>query len=64
MAHHRFKLGQIVLFVPERLQTAAPPGQFKITRLLPSAGNDLQYRIKNASEPFERMALESQLTQV
>lgn len=62
MAHHKFKLGQSVNFLPNKLQAAAPPGQFKITRLLPSAGSDLQYRIKSASEPYERMALESQLT--
>lgn len=62
MAHHRFKLGQSVQYVPDKLQAAVPAGQYKITGLLPAAGRDLQYRIKNASEPYERIAQESQLT--
>ena len=64
MTHHKFKLGQSVELVPHKLQAAAPSGHFKITRLLPSGGTDLQYRIKNAAEPYERMALESQLTRI
>ena len=62
MPQHKFKLGQSVQFVPDKLQATAPSGVYKITRLLPSAGRDLQYRIKNASEPYERIAQESQLT--
>jgi hypothetical protein len=62
MPHHKFKLGQSVQFVPDKLQAATPSGVYKITRLLPSAGRDLQYRIKNALEPYERIAQESQLT--
>jgi len=62
MQRHKFKVGQSVQYAPDKLQTAAPPGQYKITRLLPSAGRDQQYRIKNASEPYERIAQESQLT--
>lgn len=64
MARHKFKLGQSVQYAPEKLQAAAPAGQFKITGLLPAAGRDQQYRIKNASEPYERIAQESQLTLV
>lgn len=62
MSHHKFKLGQSVQYVPDKLQAATPSGQYKITRLLPSAGRDQQYRIKNALEPYERIAQESQLT--
>jgi hypothetical protein len=62
MPIHKFKLGQSVQFAPDKLQAAPTSGVYEITRLLPSAGRDLQYRIKNALEPYERMAQESQLT--
>lgn len=62
MAHHKFKLGQSVQYVPDKLQAKTPAGAYKITRLLPSAGRAQQYRIKNALEPYERIAQESQLT--
>ena len=62
MATHKFKLGQSVEYLPDKLQVRPPSGTYKITRLLPAAGSDHQYRIKNASEPYERIARESQLT--
>ena len=34
---------------------------YKITQLLPSEGDDRQYRIKCADEPHERVVKESQL---
>jgi hypothetical protein len=34
---------------------------YQIVKLLPSDGEDYQYRIKSASEAFERVAKESQL---
>ena len=63
MTHHKFKLGQAVQFTPDKLQPAKPAGEYKITRLLPSSGRDMQYRIKNALEPYERIAQEGQLVQ-
>ena len=62
MASHKFKLGQLVEFVPDKMQVSVPHGAYSITRLLPPAGNDHQYRIKNAGETFERIARESQLS--
>ena len=62
MSHHKFKLGQIVGFIPDKMQVSVPSGTYKVTRLLPAAGRDLQYQIKNTGEVFERIALESQLT--
>ena len=61
MSHHKFKLGQLVQYLPGKLQASAPSGDYKITRLMPSEGGDKQYRIKNTAEPFERSARESQL---
>lgn len=60
MRKHKFRLGQNVQYVPDN-QVSPPPGPYKILRLLPAAGNAQQYRIKNATEPFERIAQESQL---
>jgi hypothetical protein len=37
---------------------------FKITQLMPAADDELQYRIRTASEPYERVAKESQLDRV
>jgi hypothetical protein len=34
---------------------------YRIVKLLPSDGEDYQYRIKSANEAFERVAKESQL---
>lgn len=62
MATHKFRVGQLVEFVPDKMQVSVPHGAYSITRLLPPAGNDHQYRIKNAGEMFERIARESQLT--
>ena len=36
-------------------------GSYKIIRLMPSDGDDYQYRIKSMGEAFERVAKESQL---
>ena len=36
-------------------------GTYEIVKLLPSDGDDYQYRIKSAEEAFERVAKESQL---
>ena len=62
MAIHKYRIGQLVLYMPGKLQQSVPAGDFKITRLLPADGAELQYRIKSAAEPFERIARESQLT--
>ena len=60
LSDHKFKLGQTVHY------TSGPYGRgggatYKITQLLPSEGEDRQYRIKSADEPHERVAKESQL---
>jgi hypothetical protein len=61
MSRHRYRIGQLVEFIPDKLQVSVPSGTYKITRLLPAAGRELQYQIKNTAEVFERIALESQL---
>jgi len=36
-------------------------GIYEVVRLLPSEGDEQQYRIKSATEPHERVAKQSQL---
>ena len=65
MAHHKFKVGQVVDFAPARPGVATSGRQYEIVRLLPSDGHDsgeLQYRVKSKSETFERVARESELS--
>jgi hypothetical protein len=62
MAYHKFKVGQLVDFAPSRPGVATSGRQYEIVRLLPSDGGELQYRVKSKSEPFERVARESELS--
>jgi hypothetical protein len=65
MAHHKFKVGQLVDFAPFRTGVATSGRQYEIVRLLPADSTDsgeLQYRVKSKSETFERVAKESELS--
>ena len=64
MATHKFAVGQAVWFSPDRDQEHAKGGLFKIVRLLPEAGNMLQYRVKSETDGHERVVREDQLAQV
>jgi len=61
MSNHKFKVGQTVNYTPRFIGTVRADAIFKITRLLPAEDDELQYRIRSASEPYERVAKESQL---
>jgi len=61
MNNHKFKVGQTVNYVPRLIAAVNADAIFKITQLLPPEGNEFQYRIRSASEPYERVAKESQL---
>jgi hypothetical protein len=58
---HKFQIGQTVHFTSRPLGHMAADGTYRIVKLLPSDGDEHQYRIKSASEAFERVAKESQL---
>lgn len=58
---HRFQVGQTVSFSSNGTSRPAADGAFQVIRLLPSDGDDYQYRIKHPGEAFERVAKESQL---
>ena len=58
---HRYRVGQTVLYTSSPITRPGASGTYKVVRLLPSDGDDYQYRIKNSGEAFERVAKESQL---
>lgn len=58
---HRYKVGQIVRMASTISARAPSIHQFKVVRQLPERGGEVQYRIKSASELFERVAAESAL---
>ena len=60
---HKFKIGQIVKLEPSVLRPSAPGG-YEIRHLVPSSDRDPGnpcYRIKNATEKYERIASENTL---
>jgi hypothetical protein len=60
MSDHKFKIGQNVNYLGRERAS----GTYKVVQLLPSEGDDFQYRIKNSNEPHERVAKESDLERV
>ena len=58
---HKYRVGQTVLFTSSPITRPGASGTYKVIKLLPSDGDDYQYRIKNPGEAFERVAKESQL---
>jgi len=62
MADAKFRVGQMVDLHARRLGVAGTVRDFKILRLLPFEFGDRQYRIKTVTEPYERIAKESELS--
>ncbi len=58
---HKFQVGQTVFYTSSPISRPGASGSYQVVRLLPSDGDDYQYRIKNPGEAFERVAKESQL---
>ena len=58
---HKFGVGETVYFTPSSVARPAASGTYEVIRLLPTDGDDCQYRIKSSTEAFERVARESQL---
>ena len=61
IVRHKYQVGEIVYFTSPSFGRAAATGSYTVVKLLPSEGDDHQYRIKNSEEAFERVAKESQL---
>lgn len=58
---HKFIVGDTVYFTASNVSRPAASGAYEVIRLLPTDGDDCQYRIKSQIEAFERVAKESQL---
>ena len=58
---HKYQIGEIVYYTSPTFGRAAATGSYTVVKLLPSEGDDYQYRIKSSGEAFERVAKESQL---
>lgn len=58
---HKYRVGDQVFFTTSNIARPAAGGAYQVIQLLPTDGDDCQYRIKNAAEAFERVARESQL---
>jgi hypothetical protein len=61
MRTHKYRVGQTVFYTSSPVSRPGASGSYEVVRLLPSDGDDYQYRIKNPGEAFERVAKESQL---
>ena len=58
---HKYRVGQTVFYTSSPISRPGASGSYQVVRLLPSDGEDYQYRIKHSGEAFERVAKESQL---
>jgi hypothetical protein len=58
---HKYHVGETVYYTSPSFGRAAASGSYTVVKLLPSEGDDYQYRIKSSGEAFERVAKESQL---
>ena len=58
---HKYIVGETVYFTASNVARPAASGTYEVIRLLPTDGDDCQYRIKSSTEAFERVAKESQL---
>jgi hypothetical protein len=58
---HKYQVGEMVYYTSPTFGRAAATGSYTVIKLLPSEGDDYQYRIKSNGEAFERVAKESQL---
>lgn len=61
LKEHKFHIGQAVRYTASPVARPGASSHYQVIQLLPSDGEDYQYRIKNPGEAFERVAKESQL---
>ena len=60
---HKYGVGETVYFTASNVARPAASGTYEVLKLLPTDGDDYQYRIKSTTEAFERVAKESQLAE-
>ena len=57
----KFKVGQMVDFLPSSRAIPTSVRSYKVLRVLPNEGGEQLYRIKTINEAFERVAREGEL---
>ena len=62
MTAHKYNVGQMVRFLPDRLQMNSGKGSFKIVSLLPETASVFQYRVKSQADGHERVVREDQIS--
>ena len=62
MSKHRFRVEQNVDYTPFSSGVVASNRGYEVLRLLPANGLQMQYRIKSASELFDRLVNENELS--
>ncbi len=61
---HKYRVGEAVYYTSPTFGRTSASGNYTVVKLLPSEGDDYQYRIKSSGEAFERVAKESQLDRI
>jgi hypothetical protein len=61
MSRHLYNVGDAVTLAPHSGHYQKTTGAYVISAQMPPLGDVLQYRIKNAAEPYERVVAEHQL---
>jgi hypothetical protein len=61
LSDHKYQIGDFVDFNSRQIGMRASAERCEILRLLATDGDDPQYRVKCATETFERVVRESQL---
>ena len=62
MSRHLYNVGDAVSVTPHSGHFLKADAAYVVSALMPPLGDVLQYRIKCASEPYERVVAEHQLT--
>jgi hypothetical protein len=61
MSEHKYRVGQVVEFFPDRGIDHTAKGRYKVVRLFLGEGNSPLYRIKHEVDGHERMVSEGEL---
>ena len=61
MSRHLYKVGEAVTLTPHSGNYLKAAGAYVVSAQMPPLGDELQYRIKCVSEPYERVVAEHQL---
>ena len=61
---HKFHLGQSVAYRAPGRRLYASPGAYVVTARFPERDGEFEYHIRSASDRYERMARESELSAI